>query len=1346
MPKESIPLSFGLPSKEKHALNLEEKNTENLKKDFYHSLRDGNWGHCQYILKHNPELKDVFINPYDNKGLIAAKQGFIQALRHEDNFTDALKIQEAFELFDSQFLQSSEVQKEVKGAILYAVQNGRLRQAKQLIEACEVSQESLPEIRKEILISLLKQDGNTEYDMKKEIEEFDILVDPQDKQLQNLFNEWVINSPVDGSNKSLLSGFEKYKLLGQYNIPLSDKTRNHLKSSFIELVDNFRYANGLYSLIDETQKIVQRFLIIKNFLTDDFVLERIRDSVQNEIIEYLKEEIGRVQRDTGKSFRSLFNIDKIFQARDLFQLPRDFLKNKGQIFLTFIDYRMINFEDLIKLIENFDISLEGLNIDSFKAWLHKEVSKKLSGIESNLNDLTLTLDRVKLLKNWQVDIFEGIQINPPDLSALINNTSQNYEILEQKWKVYQEILEDKIPDFSSELEKIKDQLIKEGRYEFILSKIEIFYPNVATPKDIYVILPQLKDEIKQQPEKAKEIFEYVLQVFGYNHLPYLGKSLLVFKKIFPLSALKSKIKSSKASPELQEILESEQPENCYDMFFNDLWRAQIESGTPDLQEYIIEFIRGKNSLKKEITNPSSLSLKEQSELDALKKRLAILIFESKSKDKKQKDRQNQEKYKSYPANKLLRLMRVLEKGYAKKAGCNSAEELLQLIQKYKKESSIRRQGLAEEIQAKGIEAVSAEKGFLIKQIKSDYLNWNLENGFPSKEFLAGNYEKSDSTPFDVDFLLNNPEAEKNITFAERYKALYKKIKSYGDMSAIIFNRGQFNLTRDSSEYPCAFQKGAGDNQNKYELFYSGVVKEQHYGVRSGIPSSEFDLFVLPTDFQKEKLEQIKQIIVSYGSYYPVIDSTGQLLFSLYDYESITRKENLYVNKDFENFHQEWTEISPPAGKTGSAESAFFERYLEDKKEQVICKFYPQPRQAINEHFYCLFYKALGIAVPETGVGKVKNRVAFISKLLEGAELRPQDSQVAEQSQRAIPAMLTANWDIPKHDNTLFVGDIPYWVDNGGAGYFRARGKLKGQEGSDPFYPNKIIELETMKKHYPDLTDEKMKSQAFDLLKNISPIRLKFLYQTSGLAEIEHQDKVPLSTEQVLLSRMRILAEKFDLEPPHDANTLEEFVLTLCLGDLKNNEWLRRNLEEWTQIDDEKKGYQHNQVLLRKHTETVLQQIKADENFKKIDERDQNILFLAGFFHDIGKPVGEKGQALRDYQHGEKSIMIFKKHIEQFEISPEDADDIIFLIENDETVTNGIRKKELHISKEDIIKLCGTLRRAKLLSIFNKSDAIAALTNTHGDDPQKGIEAFKGVQSDYEKLFNEAFKQLEVASV
>jgi hypothetical protein len=184
----------------------------------------------------------------------------------------------------------------------------------------------------------------------------------------------------------------------------------------------------------------------------------------------------------------------------------------------------------------------------------------------------------------------------------------------------------------------------------------------------------------------------------------------------------------------------------------------------------------------------------------------------------------------------------------------------------------------------------------------------LQNGSVSKEFLGGTLD-SDATPLDTD--LSRIIAE---DLGDFETAIQNSIANgYGQIMLYIPHTSNF---RDSSQmspeelidlhYPKENPEAAvGVQMHGSELFYSGVLGERHYGIRTGFPSSDIAYCIVreplastPKDFRKICFNVAKNNV-----YIPLVNEKGKLLYTPEEFE---RDRKIYAGID----KYEGDEITP----------------------------------------------------------------------------------------------------------------------------------------------------------------------------------------------------------------------------------------------------------------------------------------------------------------------------------------------------------------------------------------------------------------------------------------------------
>lgn len=159
--------------------------------------------------------------------------------------------------------------------------------------------------------------------------------------------------------------------------------------------------------------------------------------------------------------------------------------------------------------------------------------------------------------------------------------------------------------------------------------------------------------------------------------------------------------------------------------------------------------------------------------------------------------------------------------------------------------------------------------------------------------------------------------------------------------------------------------------------------------------------------------------------------------------------------------------------------------------------------------------------------------------------------------------------------------------------------------------------------------------------------------------------------------------------------------------------LEKLIPDWQRLAGES-GYQHNGQHLGKHTQEVIDNVKADRQFLKLPGEYQEALTLAAFFHDMGKPTGKLGETVpRVINHEEKSVKIAGSELKRLGYPSETIRRVRLLIKHDNLMSEYGRKK-LHGEKYSGVLPPAISKRFNYdkflltaLLILNKADVIAA---------------------------------------
>ena len=169
------------------------------------------------------------------------------------------------------------------------------------------------------------------------------------------------------------------------------------------------------------------------------------------------------------------------------------------------------------------------------------------------------------------------------------------------------------------------------------------------------------------------------------------------------------------------------------------------------------------------------------------------------------------------------------------------------------------------------------KGDFVKGVGDiTYLGAILQNGSNSKEYL-GAAADSDLTPLDTDVSMVLSE---DGTVLDRIGQT--NAKNYGPIYFVLKNDERFITTRTKTE-------GVINNKrdlSKLEVFYTGVLGDDHYGIRTGFGSSEINYIVMEKYDPRVGLE-----IAMNGFYIPVANMDGKIVFTPEDFDNLRKKMN-----------------------------------------------------------------------------------------------------------------------------------------------------------------------------------------------------------------------------------------------------------------------------------------------------------------------------------------------------------------------------------------------------------------------------------------------------------------------
>jgi len=478
--------------------------------------------------------------------------------------------------------------------------------------------------------------------------------------------------------------------------------------------------------------------------------------------------------------------------------------------------------------------------------------------EVNIANKLLTYDIIAQLPETE-QVFWREWRNLPDEGKIIFNEklTDNPQITEdllREIKMFNTLFEEIEQSPSQELQKIKKQLI----------------------------LQLLRSS---QPEQK---LRQIRKLFERNNLPDFAKKFKIFEILYFTQEIDGKTRFDHEMEEkgeiLSPILRRASRLRRLDTIYKDLLRISIDSDDISLRNYLAAMQEGQVLLiKVDSEGIESLTPEEKIKLTRVLNRISVLYENSllarirgKSATPLSDDISLEARITSLRNDLEVKegqtiIDRVVEM-FVKPLGYESIDAVLARMDSIK-EQAHKRNLSSPRVQDGQLEI---NAGDLLKGIEDDVLGYILQNGSIAREYLGVNADSKSKTPFDMDTAMVLQE--------DLESDLHQVINSspaqrYGTIIILVRDRGQFIRTDQQEVVNLKY------NPQKYELFYSGIDTERHYGVRTGIPSTEIDAIILTGPLLNEnqdstlRREQIFFNIANNGFYIPVVNPEGKVIFT-----------------------------------------------------------------------------------------------------------------------------------------------------------------------------------------------------------------------------------------------------------------------------------------------------------------------------------------------------------------------------------------------------------------------------------------------------------------------------------
>jgi hypothetical protein len=361
-------------------------------------------------------------------------------------------------------------------------------------------------------------------------------------------------------------------------------------------------------------------------------------------------------------------------------------------------------------------------------------------------------------------------------------------------------------------------------------------------------------------EEADEAVSRIEKTFLTNNIPMIGKQYKIFEILYPDKILNNSILSKSKVESLKALKD---PSKQRLTIFKDLMRSHIASCDSNLEQYLTVLQSGRYILDKfdqgidliELEkNKLKLFLKKINVLSGHTGRQSIAIGEDVSDDVMYRELNDLKN--AFGVQDGGSLIQRFERTFLKRIGIESIDDALSLMKEYKKEASIRNEENAKD----GV--LKMREGDLVKGISSYYLDTYLDKGVYAPEFVgAASAESkkvskdSDATPFDTDLFI----VEDGYNFRNAHT-------EYGDMYIIVKKKPQFE-------------------KDKLDIFKTGVIGQNHYGIRTGFGSTQIDAICIRQEGIKPRgIDKIKFFIAQKGFYIPIYNIDGEIVFTKEEYD------------------------------------------------------------------------------------------------------------------------------------------------------------------------------------------------------------------------------------------------------------------------------------------------------------------------------------------------------------------------------------------------------------------------------------------------------------------------------
>ena len=568
-------------------------------------------------------------------------------------------------------------------------------------------------------------------------------------------------------------------------------------------------------------------------------------------------------------------VEQVYKANNL----KNFLYNPEFTqdgFLDEVDKTILQniIEGNMKYDENIPSHFKNNNPTLFLgADVPQEIKDKFYNREFTLKDFNDNPELLNIFENtniacafsetmsWIIPLFndsENFKTGNYNRMKVITAYSKIQDVeLEKAFKEY-------VMEFGTNIDAEKIEYVSE-----VLSRLSL-----SNSSEIFTFRKELATQILKSNNPLESLGK-IEDVFIRNNIPTVGKIYSCFEILHP-DFQGFNVDCSMISPVLKESSTMSKKVTV----FSDLIKSSFGSNNRSVNAYLKNIEFGSNlyeSIKSGQIQFDSLGESEMRELTTFCSHLATLYNNT------MKAKKSNETFKStgYVLTDILELSKKLSpdgtldynladrviRMFCGFAGIDTLEQAKEYNERKVKNADSRNRDASSS-------DMVLEQGDFIKGIGDiTYLRNILQNGSVSKEYL-GSSACSDATPLDTDISMI---MSSDGTIREKMNAT--AASGYGPIWFVLKNDDRFITTRTSSE-----TLEAKRDMSKMEVFYTGVLGQGHYGIRTGFASSEINYIVMDNYDPRVGLE-----IAMNGFYIPVANKEGKILFTPKDYDELRAK-------------------------------------------------------------------------------------------------------------------------------------------------------------------------------------------------------------------------------------------------------------------------------------------------------------------------------------------------------------------------------------------------------------------------------------------------------------------------